>query len=432
VNNLGRKSSRRRFMRRVLGLGAAAGAASLTLSSTDRSLIHLAQAGSGYGTNVQIDQDNYGVAVTSLESSGLGATALYVTASSYSGPTFGVFGWAKSDQGIGVYGSASAGNGTNYGVQGQSQSASGVGVDGLSNGIGVRGRASNESSIPIVAQAYHGQTASIQEWQSYTGTPLALVDASGRFGIGTTAPQGMLHSVADTGTTYGVWGQSNSSGGTGVYGLSSGVGVQGVAEIASAIPIVALAASGQAASIQEWQNTSGAPLAVVDASGNLGVGTTAPARSIHLRGNTACFRMDRNANSSAFILVRTSNTDFNTIWKTFYVGVDASAADNGSFFIGDVHTNVKGASDKRLIIDNAGNIVPPTTNTGSIGTSSLKWANIYCTNIYHSDLMYENGVRTSEDGDGIAFYNPQGAKIAQLDADGNLYVKGRVVEGLPS
>jgi hypothetical protein len=170
------------------------------------------------------------------------------------------------------------------------------------------------------------------------------------------------YATAGSGTTYGVRGDSDSYQGGGVYGYSNGIGVQGVAEIASAIPIVAQAASGQAASIQEWQNTSGTPLAVVDASGNLGVGTTAPARSVHLRGNTACFRMDRNANSSAFILVRTSNTDFNTIWKTFYVGVDASAADNGSFFIGDRHTGVSGVSDKRLIIDNTGNV--------GIGTAS--------------------------------------------------------------
>jgi hypothetical protein len=37
----------------------------------------------------------------------------------------------------------------------------------------------------------------------------------------------------------------------------------------------------------------------------------------------------------------------------------------------------------------------------------------------------------TEDGDGIAFYNPQGTKIAQLDAQGNFYVRGKVVEGLP-
>jgi len=94
----------------------------------------------------------------------------------------------------------------------------------------------------------------------------------------------------------------------------------------------------------------------------LGVGTTGPARAVHLQGNNACFRMDRDANSSAFILVRTAAGDFSTIWKTFYVGVDASGVNDGSFFIGDVGTAVSGPSTKRLVIDNAGCV--------GIGTSS--------------------------------------------------------------
>jgi len=94
----------------------------------------------------------------------------------------------------------------------------------------------------------------------------------------------------------------------------------------------------------------------------LGIGTASPARAIHLVGSNACFRMDRNANSSAFILVRTDPTSFTTIWKTFYVGVDASGVNNGSFFIGDVGTAVGGPSAKRLLIDNAGNVGIGTTN----------------------------------------------------------------------
>ena len=66
--------------------------------------------------------------------------------------------------------------------------------------------------------------------------------------------------------------------------------------------------------------------------------------------------MDRNTNSSAFILVRTALGDFNTVWKTFYVGVDANGVNDGSLFIGDVGTNVAGPSTKRLVIDNNGNV----------------------------------------------------------------------------
>jgi hypothetical protein len=85
---------------------------------------------------------------------------------------------------------------------------------------------------------------------------------------------------------------------------------------------------------------------------------------------------------------------------------------------------------ERMRIDGSGNIVPPTDNTGSIGTASKRWALVRAQTVTQGDLVYENGVRSTEDGDGIAFYNPQGTKIALLDAQGNLHIKGKVIEGL--
>jgi hypothetical protein len=46
------------------------------------------------------------------------------------------------------------------------------------------------------------------------------------------------------------------------------------------------------------------------------------------------------------------------------------------------------------------------------------------------DLIFENGVRATEDGDGIAYYNPRGTKIARLDAEGNWHIKGKVISDL--
>lgn len=59
-----------------------------------------------------------------------------------------------------------------------------------------------------------------------------------------------------------------------------------------------------------------------------------------------------DVDSASFIFVRTSVGDFSTVWKTFYVGVDASGVNNGSFFMGDVGTNVTGPLVLRLFIDN--------------------------------------------------------------------------------
>ena len=165
------------------------------------------------------------------------------------------------------------------------------------------------------------------------------------------------------------------------------------------------------------------------ADGNVGIGTLSPARQLHMVGSNACFRMDRNADSSAFILVRTAPGDFNTIWKTFYVGVDASGVNNGSFFIGDAGTAVSGDSTKRLIIDNSGNIIPAADNAGSIGKSGTRWADLYVTNLHQGDMIFENSYRVTEDErDGLAFKNPEGERIAVLDRKGNLQVKGKITE----
>ena len=107
------------------------------------------------------------------------------------------------------------------------------------------------------------------------------------------------------------------------------------------------------------------------ADGNVGIGTTAPARSLHLQSDNAVFRMDRDVDSSAFILVRTAAGNFSTIWKTFYVGVNASGVNNGEFFIGDVGSNVSGASTIRLLIDNNGNV-----GIGSIANTQTSFSNI--------------------------------------------------------
>ena len=208
--------------------------------------------------------------------------------------------------------------------------------------------------------------------------------------------------TATSGATTGVRGQSDSSSGIGVIGLAGNVGAK---------PIVAKGASGQTANLQEWQNNLGTALSVVDAAGKLGVGIAAPARQVHLQGNNAVFRMDRDANSSAFILVRTAAGDFNTIWKTFYVGVDASGVNNGEFFIGDVGTNVSGPSAKRLWIDNSGGVHIPNLITGDIALAN--------------DFLV-----TEDEKHGIAFKNDAGEKIAALDRQGNIHIKGRIIQDL--
>lgn len=93
-------------------------------------------------------------------------------------------------------------------------------------------------------------------------------------------------------------------------------------------------------------------------NGDLGVGISNPARAVHVRGDNAVFRLDRDRDSASFLLVRTALYDFNTIWKTFVIGVDAAGVNNGKFVIKDFGTAVAGGSGNpnRMTIDTLGRV----------------------------------------------------------------------------
>lgn len=76
--------------------------------------------------------------------------------------------------------------------------------------------------------------ANLQEWQTFGGTAASIVDASGRFGIGTTSPFARLGVESNTGTEVG---------------------------------IRVRAAATQTAFLQEWQDNAGTALASVTATG---------------------------------------------------------------------------------------------------------------------------------------------------------------------
>lgn len=91
-------------------------------------------------------------------------------------------------------------------------------------------------------------------------------------------------------------------------------------------------------------------------AGAIGIGINTPARQIHVQGSNAVLRMDRDVDSTSFIMVRTALGDFSTVWKTFQFGVSAYGVNGGSFFIQDNNTAVSGAGVNRFTINNSGNI----------------------------------------------------------------------------
>jgi hypothetical protein len=86
------------------------------------------------------------------------------------------------------------------------------------------------------------------------------------------------------------------------------------------------------------------------------VGIESPVRQVHLQGNNAVFRMDRDTDSAAFMLVRTAAGNFSSIYKTFVVGVNAVGANNGRFVINDLGTALSGDGTRRFTISSDGRI----------------------------------------------------------------------------
>ena len=139
----------------------------------------------------------------------------------------------------------------------------------------------------------------------------------------------------------------------------------------------------------------------VDPNGHVGIGTTAPARTLHIQDSAGAIRVDSNTNSPGIMFVRTANSGFNTVWKTFGLGVKGDAPGSGSFSISDKGTAVSGAGAKRLVIDTDGNVgIGTETPTELLGVAG---------NIHASG--------TIASGDSITIDGTPGAeRIASSDA----------------
>lgn len=212
---------------------------------------------------------------------------------------------------------------------------------------------------------------------------------------------------------------------------------------------------------------------VITPSGSLGVGTSSPSGLIHASGNlqnpvlvegdgsagvSAVFdnyygsggvhagggllgRMARGSKASPANVAVNDRLGFNVFGGYAggafrHVAAIEALVDSGTISASSLPSAIRFlttpngsvARQERMRIDKDGNVTPPSDNTGSIGTASKRWALVRAATVTQGDLVYENGVRSTEEGDGIAFYNPQGKKIAVLDSQGNLRIKGDFIK----
>jgi len=273
-------NQRRKLFRRLAAL-AGLGITGVLLSQEKTGLFPEATAGGTSGTALIIDEGNQGGSTTTLLSGIQSGAAFLVHATATSGNPSGVFGQSDGPGATGVYGVATVTTGPAYGVFGLVFSAGGTGVYAVATAttgtpVGVLG--ATEGVTPYLAMAGVQGAAN-----TGTGVQGESVSGIGVYGNATSS----------TGSTQGVFGQSNSTSGFGVYGFAgastgstygvygtadspTGICVLGQAGNAGTIPLVAQGASGQTSPLQEWKNSSGVALNVVDPNGNVGIGTASP------------------------------------------------------------------------------------------------------------------------------------------------------------
>ncbi|MBV8060881.1 MAG: hypothetical protein JO253_05070, partial [Alphaproteobacteria bacterium] len=129
--------------------------------------------------------------------------------------------------------------------------------NGVANGVGVYGNATGSSGKGVYGNGafgvYGSGTTYGVDGASTSGTGVYANTTSG-YGVQGTA-------IGTTGTNYGVWGNSASSGGYGVYGTNTSSGIGGY-----------------------FSSTSG--YALVTNTGNVGIGSTTPATLLDVNGAT--------------------------------------------------------------------------------------------------------------------------------------------------
>jgi len=192
-------------------------------------------------------------------------------------------------------------------------------------------------------------------------------------------------------------------------------------------------------------------LSVVDRNGKSSIRTSSPSQKLHVAGGIA-----RVENSAACGFdIRNTNASFDTSISVGAAGnpnycANWNAAANTQTDTSKPTWSVRlrvdtdqiqilrvapgpGAVSNKLLITAAGELLPGTDNTGSVGKEGQKWSLVRATTISPGDLAFENNFRVTEDERvGLAFKNDAGEKIAVLDRKGNFYVKGKVIEDLPT
>jgi hypothetical protein len=110
---------------------------------------------------------------------------------------------------------------------------------------------------------------------------------------------------------------------------------------------------------------------------------------------------------------------------------DITPTANSSYYLGNTSYKWEGYFDF-IHVDFVGSegLHPAVSASYNLGNSSYKWANIWAVTTHFGDAYFANDFRMSEEGDdGINFYNKANEKLMILYKNGDLKIKGKLIQG---
>ncbi|MBN1424509.1 hypothetical protein JXA88_08135 [Candidatus Fermentibacteria bacterium] len=274
---------------------------------------------SGAGAGLRGESD-LGIGVRG-ETQATDSKGVYGVANATEGQTTGVYGVSQSTGGTGVVGEATATTGVNYGIRGMHVS---------NNGAGVLGYASGTTGVAAGVAGYSS---------SSTGSGVA-----GR-------------ATSSTGVNYGLYGSSNSTGGFGVYASAN-------------------ASSGTNYGVYGTTNSTDGFAGYFDGhghfSGNVGIGTDSPDRSLSVVGYV------RGANAAD---------------EAEYVEIaheDSNAVINWN---GDGRFDIRYADTTRVTVEQDGDVGIGTTTPGA--TLDVRGSAVFNEDGGNNDFRVEGDTRAN-------------------------------------
>jgi hypothetical protein len=130
----------------------------------------------------------------------------------------------------------------------------------------------------------------------------------------------------------------------------------------TSVPLTVKGAAGQAVNLQEWQNSSGTPISVVDASGNIGIKYSSPAASLHVQKTGALLQ-------TVAIFDNGQSTGNSGAPDAIKIGFANNGSIKGSINVGTYGNDYigfnTGTDTERVRIDAAGNLGVNTTTPGT-------------------------------------------------------------------